>query len=160
MNRLQLVPVLAALTAPSTHAADAPAERYWPQWRGPLASGVAPQARPPVEWSETKNVRWKVEVPGRGSSSPIVWGDLVIVTTAVPIDKPLQPKAAPAAPAGPRNPAVSGPTQSQEFAVLDKVGRLQLPQEYLTKLSLKDLVRLELEPDHVQVHPTSTEEQG
>jgi ABC-type lipoprotein export system ATPase subunit len=43
---------------------------------------------------------------------------------------------------------------AQEFAVLDKVGRLQLPQEYLSKLSLKDLVRLELEPDHVQVHPT------
>lgn len=43
---------------------------------------------------------------------------------------------------------------AQEFAVLDKVGRLQLPQEYLAKLSLKDLVRLELEPDHVQVHPT------
>jgi ABC-type lipoprotein export system ATPase subunit len=45
---------------------------------------------------------------------------------------------------------------AQEFAVLDKVGRLQLPQEYLSKLSLKDLVRLELEPDHVQVHPTGT----
>jgi hypothetical protein len=38
--------------------------------------------------------------------------------------------------------------------VLDRVGRLQLPQEYLTKLSLRDRVRLELEPDHVQVHPT------
>jgi ABC-type lipoprotein export system ATPase subunit len=47
---------------------------------------------------------------------------------------------------------------AQEFAVLDKVGRLQLPQEYLTKLSLKDLVRLELEPDHVQVHPTARNE--
>jgi ABC-type lipoprotein export system ATPase subunit len=47
---------------------------------------------------------------------------------------------------------------AQEFAVLDKVGRLQLPQEYLTKLSLKDLVRLELEPDHVQVHPTGEAE--
>jgi ABC-type lipoprotein export system ATPase subunit len=46
---------------------------------------------------------------------------------------------------------------AQEFAVLDKVGRLQLPQEYLTKLSLKDLVRLELEPDHVQVHPTGSD---
>src|SRR5262245_28900458 len=114
MNRVWLVPVLIALAAPSVQAADS-AERYWPQWRGPLASGVSPQAKPPVEWSETKNVRWKVEVPGRGSSSPIVWGDLVIVTIAVPIDKPLQPKAAPAAPAGPRNPAVSGPTQSQEF---------------------------------------------
>lgn len=49
---------------------------------------------------------------------------------------------------------------AQEFAVLDKVGRLQLPQEYLTKLSLKDLVRLELEPDHVQVHPTSAPADG
>lgn len=49
---------------------------------------------------------------------------------------------------------------AQEFAVLDKVGRLQLPQEYLTKLSLKDLVRLELEPDHVQVHPTSPQADG
>jgi ABC-type lipoprotein export system ATPase subunit len=48
---------------------------------------------------------------------------------------------------------------AQEFAVLDKVGRLQLPQEYLTRLSLKDLVRLELEPDHVQVHPTSPDEE-
>jgi putative ABC transport system ATP-binding protein len=46
---------------------------------------------------------------------------------------------------------------AQEFAVLDKVGRLQLPQDYLAKLSLKDLVRLELEPDHVQVHPTGAD---
>ena len=38
--------------------------------------------------------------------------------------------------------------------MLDRVGRLQLPQEYLTKLSLRDRVRLELETDHVQVHPT------
>ena len=49
---------------------------------------------------------------------------------------------------------------AQEFAVLDKVGRLQLPQEYLSKLSLKDLVRLELEPDHVQVHPTAGDDEG
>jgi ABC-type glutathione transport system ATPase component len=43
---------------------------------------------------------------------------------------------------------------AQEYAVLDRVGRMQLPQEYLTKLSLRDRVRLELETDHVQVHPT------
>jgi len=47
---------------------------------------------------------------------------------------------------------------AEEYAVLDRVGRLQLPQEYLTSLSLKDLVRLELETDHVKVHPTTTEE--
>ena len=56
----------------------------WGQWRGPLATGVAPQADPPVEWSESKNVRWKVEVPGRGSGSPVVWRDRVFLLTAIP----------------------------------------------------------------------------
>jgi outer membrane protein assembly factor BamB len=60
------------------------ADRFWPQWRGPLGTGEAPKANPPLEWSEAKNVRWKVQIPGRGKSSPIVWGDLVFVTTAVP----------------------------------------------------------------------------
>ncbi len=57
----------------------------WPTWRGPHATGVSPSARPPVEWSESKNVRWKVEIPGRGTSSPIVWGNRVYVLTAVPV---------------------------------------------------------------------------
>ena len=52
----------------------------WPQWRGPLATGVAPQADPPVAWDETKNIRWKLELPGKGHSTPIVWGDRVFVT--------------------------------------------------------------------------------
>ena len=56
----------------------------WGQWRGPLATGVGPKADPPVEWSETKNVRWKVEVPGRGSGTPVVWGDRVFLLTAIP----------------------------------------------------------------------------
>ncbi len=45
----------------------------WASWRGPLGTGVAPHADPPTEWSEQKNIRWKVPVPGLGSSSPIVW---------------------------------------------------------------------------------------
>ena len=44
---------------------------------------------PPVQWSDTKNVRWKVEIPGRGSSSPIVWGDRVYVLSAVPAEIPI-----------------------------------------------------------------------
>ncbi|MEO8095412.1 MAG: ABC transporter ATP-binding protein [Pseudolysinimonas sp.] len=44
---------------------------------------------------------------------------------------------------------------AQEFAVLDRVGRMQLPQEYMSSLSMRDRVRLELEQDHVQVHPTT-----
>jgi outer membrane protein assembly factor BamB len=88
-RRLTLAAACAA-SALAFAAAPTPGdgERYWPQWRGPLASGVAPRARPPVEWSETKNVKWKVEVPGRGLSTPIVWGDQVVVTAAVPGDKP------------------------------------------------------------------------
>ena len=60
------------------------AEKYWPQWRGPHATGVSKNAKPPLEWSETKNIRWKKEIPGRGSGTPVVWGDRVYVLTAVP----------------------------------------------------------------------------
>lgn len=59
----------------------------WPQWRGPLMTGVAPHARPPLEWSESKNVRWKIEIPGKGSATPVVWDDRIFVLTAVPADK-------------------------------------------------------------------------
>ena len=47
-------------------APDPAAEKYWPQWRGPYATGVSKTADPPLEWSETKNIRWKIEIPGRG----------------------------------------------------------------------------------------------
>lgn len=63
--------------------------RNWPAWRGPLAHGVAPQANPPIEWSETKNVRWKIELPGQGHSSPIVFEDKVFVTAAIPVGEKL-----------------------------------------------------------------------
>ena len=68
----------------ATPTAPKGADGYWGQWRGPLNTGEAPRANPPLEWSEEKNVRWKVEVPGRGLSTPLVWNDLVFVTTAVP----------------------------------------------------------------------------
>jgi outer membrane protein assembly factor BamB len=47
-------------------------------------TGVSRTAKPPVEWSESKNIRWKVEIPGRGSASPVVWGNRIFVLTAVP----------------------------------------------------------------------------
>jgi outer membrane protein assembly factor BamB len=61
-----------------------PVDRQWAQWRGPDATGVSRTATPPIEWSETKNVRWKVPIPGLGSGTPVVWGDQVFVLTAVP----------------------------------------------------------------------------
>ena len=59
-------------------------EQYWPQWRGPLGTGVAPNADPPVEWSEDKNIRWKRALPGLGHSTPIIWGDRIFLTAAIP----------------------------------------------------------------------------
>ena len=64
---------------------------FWSQWRGPLANGEAPLANPPVQWSEEKNVRWKIPLPGRGHSSPIVFGDAVYVLAAAPSGDPLPP---------------------------------------------------------------------
>ena len=55
----------------------------WPQFRGPAGDGSAPSADPPITWSETNNIAWKVRLPGRGRSSPIILGDRIWVTTAV-----------------------------------------------------------------------------
>lgn len=55
----------------------------WPQFRGPNARGIAEGANLPDHWSATENVAWKCEIPGRGWSSPIVWGDRVFLTTVV-----------------------------------------------------------------------------
>ena len=74
------------LLSASALAGDATADialDYWPQWRGPLGTGVAPNGDPPVEWSESKNVRWKIALPGTGHSTPIIWGERIFLTTAV-----------------------------------------------------------------------------
>ncbi len=64
----------------------------WAQWRGPLSTGVAPHGDPPIEWAEGKNVRWKVAIPGRGHSTPVVWGDRIFLTTAIPFGDVLEPR--------------------------------------------------------------------
>lgn len=64
----------------------------WPNFRGPTYNGTSTTASPPTEWSESKNVKWKIEIPGSGNnSSPIVWGDRVYVLTAIP--QPLSDEA-------------------------------------------------------------------
>jgi len=78
-------PWFLALTAGAVVLGATPEEyaRNWPAWRGPLAQGVAPHAQPPVHWAEDKNIKWKVAIPGRGTASPVVWGDQVFILTAV-----------------------------------------------------------------------------
>ncbi len=75
--------LLVAATLGGQEALD---DHYWARWRGPLNTGVSPTATPPLAWSESENIRWKVEIPGRGYASPVVWDDRIFVTTAVPAD--------------------------------------------------------------------------
>ena len=56
--------------------------KYWPRWRGPSGQGLVDGVAYPDTWSDTDNVLWKVDVPGRGNSSPIVWDDRIFLTTA------------------------------------------------------------------------------
>ncbi len=70
--------VLPLLVACTIHAQD-----HWPQWRGPTGQGHAATQGLPLTWSETELVTWKRELPGRGWSSPVIWGRQVWVTTAV-----------------------------------------------------------------------------
>jgi outer membrane protein assembly factor BamB len=61
------------------------ADDDWPRWRGPNNDGMA-RGDAPVEWNDSKNIAWRVAVPGRGHSSPIMWGDKIFLTTAVPTE--------------------------------------------------------------------------
>jgi outer membrane protein assembly factor BamB len=66
-------------TIATIHAAAA----NWPGWRGPEGTGVSPEKYLPLKWSTNESVRWRVDLPGRGNSSPVVWGDRVFVSQAV-----------------------------------------------------------------------------
>ena len=65
----------------------------WPQWRGPLGNGVVPEGKPVTEWSEDKNVKWKVDVAGSGTSTPIIVGDQSFLLTASGTGKKVEVKA-------------------------------------------------------------------
>ncbi|MFP6597085.1 MAG: PQQ-binding-like beta-propeller repeat protein [Candidatus Hydrogenedentota bacterium] len=82
----------------------------WPEWRGSTSNGLA-NGNPPITWSETKNIKWKVPVPGSASSTPVVWGDKIFVTTSVLVGE-LAPK-----PTGrrKRGEAESKPTNPYKF---------------------------------------------
>jgi len=63
-------------------ASTVSAAENWPQWRGPGSQGISSEAALATEWSATKNIAWKTELPA-GHSSPIVWGDRIFLTSAV-----------------------------------------------------------------------------
>ena len=83
----------ALAVAPSPHAAAPAADaamievegegaKYWPRWRGPSGQGLVKAGKYRDRWSPTEGIKWKAPVPGRGHSSPIVWGDHIFMTTA------------------------------------------------------------------------------
>lgn len=79
--------LLAALAHGAEGDAASASRANWPQWRGPLSTGVAPLGKPPLTWDENTNVKWKVKIPGEGDASPIVWNDRVFLVTAVETDR-------------------------------------------------------------------------
>ena len=106
-------------------ASPALADR-WPHWRGPLATGASPTADPPVRWSESENIRWKVALPGAGSATPVVWHDRIFVLTAMGSGKgdPVPGAASTEPPAGEQGRRGGGgfgiekPTETHRFVVL------------------------------------------
>ena len=66
-------------------------ENNWAQWRGPYDNGVAPRGNPPLEWSETTNIKWKSEIPGIGHATPIIWEDQIILLSAIKTDQKVEP---------------------------------------------------------------------
>jgi len=118
--RVAFVGICVSLVFLTYASALVPEDACWPYWRGPAADGMA-VGDAPVYWSDTQNVKWKADIPGRGSSSPVIWGDRIFVTTAVKTGPSAgsEPAAAPA-PAPGAKPQLStpGPQAEHRFEVL------------------------------------------
>lgn len=67
----------------------------WPAWRGPLVNGVAPHADPPVQWSRSENIKWKLDLPGQSNATPIIWANRVFVVTAAESKRTVDQLSAP-----------------------------------------------------------------
>lgn len=92
--------VLLLLSASFAWTAD------WPNWRGPDNQGHAPDQKAPLAWSRTENIRWRVDLPDAGNSTPVIWGDRVFVTQAT--DKKMWPP----------NPPSGGPASAETRSLL------------------------------------------
>lgn len=77
-------PILITVVFSTSVMADEPeTNKFWGNFRGPEHTGASPTAKPPIHWDANKNVAWKVQIPGQGTSSPVVWGDKIFLTSAI-----------------------------------------------------------------------------
>jgi outer membrane protein assembly factor BamB len=76
MNRALAFAVVVVFTFVSLAHAE-----NWPQWRGIKGDGISPEKDLPIQWTRTENVAWKLELPGRGGATPVVWGERIFVTS-------------------------------------------------------------------------------
>ncbi len=141
-SSIRRVAVSSALAAALTGAASIASvpQEGWPQWRGPRATGEAFGTEPPLKWSETEGVKWKVKVPGRGTGTPIVWKDRIYLQTAIPTGKKGPGDAAPRPAGGGGFGGEPAPNELFQFALIcldratgkslwQKVAREELPHE-------------------------------
>ena len=96
---------------------DSRSDQFWAQWRGPRATGVAPHGNPPIHWSETRNIGWKVEIPGQGLATPIVWDDKVFVLSAIPTSGSTTSSSEQPSRRRRRGPPKKPPTQAHQFTI-------------------------------------------
>lgn len=92
----------------------------WPQWRGTFNTGTSEGGDTPVEFGETKNLKWKTEIPGKGHATPIIWENQVIVQTAVSTGKKEAPAGGEAKPANPMSPNQTDETHRFMVISVDK----------------------------------------
>ena len=120
----------------------------WHQWRGPHNNGVA-ESDAPLNFSDTKNVKWKIKIPGKGNSTPVIWDDTIYLTTAVPVPTEPIPEAdargGPGGPGGPprgaRGPGARGGGGFDPARMLERLPEEQRKQaeELLKGRSPRDL---------------------
>jgi outer membrane protein assembly factor BamB len=139
MKRLILCQIVVVLFLITAGAYGQSADDYWPTWRGPNNMGISPKGNPPIKWSESENIKWKVKLTGDGSnSSPIIWEDKILFQTAVKTDKEADSSKSENEDSdeGGRGPRVEAPTNIYKFNIvcLDRNSGKQLWETTVTEV--------------------------
>jgi len=118
MKRFVLFAMVVILGMMNVNVSAESADEYWPTWRGPNHAGISAKGNPPLKWSETENIKWKIELTGdASSSSPIIWKNKLFYQTAVETDVKRTPAASNASGSS-RGPGGSAPTNVYRFNVV------------------------------------------